>query len=190
MIDKIKVVNKGCCVAIIAILIPICVIGAWALTGFIGSFFPMSPVEFAGVLLKVDIPEGTTVISDVYSESSFPTGDGHTWTVLQIPHEKVNEFAASLKASPFWKPLPLSPELADQQAYLQPTIMFGLDGTIPIKNATGYYFFVDRQEASNKKDNSQTYDTFIPFSKRNSLNYTFGLFNDRDGKLYVWSIDT
>jgi len=170
--------NRGCLITssiIIVVVTAVCVI-----SGRITS----DPLNYAGSVLRIPVPDGTTVIVDDYMEPSFPTGDGYSWMVLQISPEKINEFAASLEASSIWMPLPLPPELAENERYLQPTIMSGVEGAIPITTSTGYYLFRDRQ-----KENGGP-DTIKPFYERSSLNYTFGLFNDKDGKLYIWSLDT
>ena len=171
------------------LLLLVCVVSCFFLV-FSDLITPQSPVEFASSALRIDIPKDTTVIVDNNDGPSFPLGDGYSWMVLQIPTEKAIEFTNSLKKSPIWKPLPLPKELAEAEHYLQPTFEFGLEGTIPITTSTGYYFFIDSQEEYNKRNAKQTYDTTEPFYKRPSFNFTFGLFDDQDGKLYLWSIDT
>ena len=155
-------------------------------------FLPKSPTSYASQALRINIPKGTTVIIDDYEEPSFPLGDGYSRMVLQIDPEEIVEFTNSLKASPIWKPLPLPEELAKGIDYLQPSNGFGLEGNIPIPitTATGYYVFIDSQEEYNKRHNTQDYDTSQPFYDRPSFNFTFGLFDDKDGRLYLWSIDT
>ena len=158
----------------------------------IPTFIPANPIKLAGSMLDVDIPEGSTVLTnnDTGGRLPFPGGasDGATFIILQIPPEKVVEFADTLADSPSWKALPLSPEFAGHEEEFQPS--FGIEGTIPITTSTGYYFFVDWQEEYNKEKGEQEYDTTKPFYERISENFTFGLFNDKDGKLYVWGIDT
>ena len=175
--------KPGCLIAIIVILA--------AIVGCVSyANIKTDPLTFASEAVRVGIPQGTTVIIDDYSEPSFPTGDGHSFTVFQIPPNKINEFRETLKNSFDWKPLPLPKELAENENFLQPTFMSGGHGEIPISSATGYYIFIDEQEEYNKEKNSQTYDIATPFYARYSFNYRFGLFNDKDGKLYIWSIDT
>jgi hypothetical protein len=167
-----KVSKKGWLIAFIVFVVAIgaCVVDA---------FIPDSPVKYISSVLRIKIPKGTTVISDDYSEPSFPTGDGYSWTILQVPPEKITEFVSSIEASPIWKPLPLSSELASHEHYIQPAFMFGVEGEIPITTSEGYYVFIDRQD-----------NTIKPFYERPSFNYTFGLFNKKDGKLYFWNLDT
>jgi hypothetical protein len=152
-----------------------------------------NPVNLASSLLRTDLPQGTTVITNVDTGPGLPipggASDGYSFLVLQIPPEKTTGFAGKLK-SPLWKPLPLAPDLAKAERYLQPTIMSGVEGNIPIATSTGYYLFFDRQEEYNRTHSRQTYDTTRPFYERSSSNYTFGMFDDQSGKLYLWSIDT
>ena len=178
-----KNTNNDCLIIVLTfvggviILILACVI--------INSLVPSNPVSFASSSLRIAIPKDTTVIIDEYSEPSFPTGDGYSWTVLQIQTDKIDEFKESLKNSSDWKPLPLPKELAENEQFLQPTFMSGVEGEIPIASATGYYIFIDEQ-----KEGKQSSDIATPFYERFSFNYRFGLFNDKDGRLYIWSIDT
>jgi hypothetical protein len=171
--------KPGCLIAIVVVLVAIriCVFD---------SYISSNPLNFASKAVRVGIPKGTTVIIDDYSEPSFPTGDGYSFTVLQIPPDKINEFINSLKKSTDWKPLPLPKELAENERFLQPTIMASVNGEIPIASATGYYIFIDEQ----KEENRQSPEMATPFYERYSFNYRFGLFNDKDGRLYIWSIDT
>ena len=175
--SKIKL-KPGCLISIIVILI---LIGICSYEAYISS----DPINFAGKAVRVKIPKGTTVIVDDYSEASFPTGDGYSWTVLQIPSNKINEFKDLLKNSPNWKPLPVTQELAEHEHFIQPTFMLGVQGEIPIKSATGYYIFIDEQVEERGGP-----DIDLPFYERSSFNFRFGLFDDRDGRLYIWSIDT
>lgn len=170
-------------------LIPLGIVVFLIFACILYAHFQSQPLWYAHSLLKVSIPKGTTVVTDVFEEPSFPLGDGYSWMVLQIPIEKAGEFAHSLEASTSWKPLPLPAELAGCEHSLQPT-MADLEGTIPIAESSGYYFFVDAQEEHNKKHESQDYDTQLPFCERKSLNFRFALFNVRDGRVYIWSIDT
>lgn len=174
--------KPSCLLAIIIILVAIGLCVSYA-------SIKTDPLVFASEAVRVEIPSGTTIITDDYSEPSFPTGDGHSFTVLQIPPHKIDEFREILKNSYEWKPLPLPKELAENENFLQPTFVSGGYGEIPISSATGYYIFIDEQEEHNKERNGQ-YDIATPFYKRYSFNYRFGLFNEKDGKLYIWSIDT
>jgi hypothetical protein len=162
---------------VVVLAIGVCVIDA---------AIPSNPVTFAQKALRVKIPEGTTVIIDNYSEPSFPSGDGYSWTVLQISPDQIDEFITSLEKFPGWKPLPLPEELAEHERFLQPTIMLFGEEEIPITTATGYYLFIDEQV----EERRQSSDIATPFYARPSFNYRFGLFNDKDGRLYIWSIDT
>ena len=145
----------------------------------IESFIPDNPVKYVSSALRIKIPNGTTVFNDDYSEPSFPTGDGYSWTILQVPPDKITILVNSIEASPIWNTLPLPPELVEHEHYIQPNSMFGVEGEIPITTSDGYYVFIDRQD-----------ETSEPFYERSSFNYTFGLFNIEDGKLYLWSLDT
>jgi hypothetical protein len=153
---------------------------------------PENPIDLASSMLRIKLPEGTTVVTNDDTGPGLPipggASDGYTFLVLQIPYEKIGEFTNILEASSYWKPLPLPIELAQHEEYLQPT--FGIKATIPIATSTGYYLFIDSQEEYNKEHGKQTYDTTRPFYERFSFNYTFGLFNDKDGKFYLWRIDT
>ena len=102
--------------------------------------------------------------------------------VLQIPPEKITEFSAKLHNASAWKPLPLPEEFAQNEHYLQPNRLFGVKGTIPITTAKGYYLFQDSQIGR--------YDTTKPFYERSSFNFTFALFDERDGKVYIWVLST
>jgi hypothetical protein len=115
--------------------------------------------------------------------------DGHTFVILQIPSEKIVEFTGILEKSPFWKPLPLSLEFSGHEEEFQPSL-FSIEETIPVTTSTGYYFFIDYQGEYNKQKGEQVYDTTQPFYERDSEDFGFGLFDDKDGKLYIWSIDT
>lgn len=171
--------KPGCLIsiAIILILIGICSFDAYTSN---------DPIRFASRAVRVKIPKETTVIIDDYSEASFPTGDRYSWTVLQIPSNKISEFKEVLKNSSDWKPLPVTKELVEHENFIQPTFMLGVQGEMPIKSATGYYIFIDEQI----EEREETSFTEMPFYERPSFNFRFGLFDDRDGRLYIWSIDT
>lgn len=175
-----------------------CLITVWTLIGIIfvliltcviSILIPENPIAIASSMIRSDLPKGTAIVNDDYDGPSFPLGDGYTWIVLQIPAEEISRFKNSLAETPYWKSLPLPTELAENERYLQPSF-FGVNETIPIDTSTGYYLFIDHQEEYNKAQKRQAYDTSIPFYKRASLNYTFGLFNDKDGRLYLLRFDT
>ncbi len=165
------------------VLIIICIVILAIVASYIYLLIKENPVRYVSRLLNVEIPKGSVVIIDKYDAASI----GYSWTVIQIPSEKINEFTNSLKESFDWKPLPLPTELAQNDWCLQPPRL--ADGKIPISNAIGYYVLFDAQEAYNKKNNTHTYATEIPLCKRFSQNFLFGLFNEKDGRLYVWQID-
>jgi hypothetical protein len=173
--------------ALVAGLIILACISA-CLISFLGL---EDPVMLASSMFRVKLPNNTTVIANDNSPGlPFPGGasDGYVFIVLQISSEKIAEFTNTLKESSYWKSLPLSEELAQNENWLQPSI--GIEETIPITTSTGYYLFIDSQEEYNKEHGEQYYDTSKPFYDRLSFNFTFGLFNDKDGKLYLWHIDT
>jgi hypothetical protein len=163
-------------------------------TCLISVFKPEDPKKLAGSISRVKLPIGTTILTnnDTYTGLPIPGGasDGYTYLVLQIPSDKIVEFEATLKQSSYWKPLPLSAELAEHEDIIQPSISGGIEETIPIASSTGYYLFIDSQEEYNKSSGEQVYDIATPFYDRYSYNFTFCLFNDKDGKLYIWSLDT
>ena len=170
------------------VLLPLVCIGSCLFSVFV----PVDPLELASSMSGVDLPKGTTVLTNNDTGPGLPVpggaSDRYTFIVLQIPPEKIIEFAGTLEKSSLWKPLPLSPEFAGHEDRLQPS--FGIEETIPITTSTGYYLFVDYQEEYNKEKGKQIYDTTKPFYERYSENFKFGLFNDKDGKLYLWRIDT
>ena len=155
---------------------------------------PEEPISLARSMSRVEFPKDTTIVTNNDTGPGLPipggASDGYTFLVLQIPPEKIGEFTTTLIKSSFWKPLPLSSELADHEKYIQPSFMYGVEETIPIATATGYYLFIDRQEEYNISTGKQVYEIATPFYERSSYNFTFCLFNDKDGKLYLWRIDT
>jgi hypothetical protein len=165
-------------------------IGVFFTYGLFSDLFSDDPISYANRVLDIRMPKGTTVTTDIYEKPSFPTGDGHSWIILQIPSGKVAEFEKSLKSSSKWKPLPLSSNLIENEQCLQPSNMFGVKGEIPTSGTEGYYFFSDWQANYNKSKKEQIYDTSIPLCKRPSLNILFSLFDTTDNKLYIWKIDT
>jgi hypothetical protein len=160
----------------------------------VAILIPENPIKLASSMSRVELPKGTTIVTNNDTGPGLPipggASDGYTFLVLQIPPEKVVEFTTTLKKSPFWKPLPLSAELAEHEEYIQPSFMGGVEETIPIATSTGYYLFIDSQEEYNKSSGKQVYEVATPFYERYSYNFTFCLFNDKDGKLYLWRIDT
>lgn len=155
---------------------------------------PEDPIRVARSMSGVELPKGTTILTniDTYTGLPIPGGasDGYTFLVLQIPPQKIGEFTTTLEKSSFWEPLPLSPELADHEEYIQPSFIYGVEETIPIASVTGYYLFIDRQEEHNKSSGKQVYEIATPFYERYSYNFTFCLFDDQVGKLYLWRSDT
>lgn len=178
---------KGC---LLTAMLAACCLLLLAGACLVSLFMPKSPQQAAADLLNLELPDGVQVVRDVYAEPSFPTGDGYTWTVLQIPAEQVANFKQTLRQSPNWKPLPLPPELAAGESVLQPRFMSGVDGEIPLKTAVGFYLFIDHQEEYNRAHGEKRYDTDQPFYERPSYNFLFAVFDEADGKLYIWSLDT
>ena len=174
----------------LAIAIPI---GFLIFTCVLEPLLPGYQIRLASSMLRTKLPKGTTaIVIDDSPGLPFPGGasDGYTFLILQIPPKKIAEFTNTLEESPIWKPLPLPARLAENEHFLQPRIIGAIEETIPIDSSTGYYLFIDHQEEYNKAHDSQTYDTAKPFYERSSLNYTFGMFDDKTGKLYLWSLDT
>jgi hypothetical protein len=158
-------------------------------------FIPEDPIKLGSAMAEVELPKGTTIAKSNDTGPGLPipggASDGFTFIVLQIPPEKIAEFTTTLAKSPYWKPLPLSPELAGQQEkLLQPSIAGGIEEVIPIATSTGYYLFIDRQAEYYKSSGEYLEEIPTPFYKRHSYNFTFCLFNDKDGKLYLWRLDT
>lgn len=155
---------------------------------------PEDPFKLASAIARVELPKGTTIASNNDTVPGLPipggASDGYAFLVLQIPPEKIAEFTSTLKKSPFWKPLPLSAELAEHEDVIQPSIAGGVQETIPIATSTGYYLFIDHQAEYNKKTGKQVYEVATPFYDRYSYHFSFCLFNDKDGKLYIWNLDT
>ncbi len=160
----------------------------------VSALIPENPIKLGSSMSRVELPKGTTIVTDNDTGPGLPipggASDGFTFLVLQIPPEKIVEFTTTLKESSFWKPLPLPAELAEHERAIQPSIAGGIEETIPIATSTGYYLFIDKQEEYNKRSGKQVYPIETPFYERRSFNFTFGLFNDKDGKLYLWRLDT
>ena len=125
------------------VIITVCVLILSIIASCVYLSIPENLVYYVSRVLNVEIPKGSVLIIDKYEPPSIPLGDGYSWTVIQIPSEKIGEFTNSLKESPDWKPLPLSTELAQNDWCLQPDLA---DGEIPISEATGYYMLHDGQD--------------------------------------------
>ncbi len=168
-------------VGLSVLLIMVCVIYC-----LFSALIPQSAVVFASSMLRTKLPEGTIILTNE-DNSGFdlpiPGGisDGDIFMILQIPLEEKAEFSNTLKASIAWKDLPLPTEFVEN--------VFNGD-RMPLTASTGYYLFIDSQEEYNKTHNKPDYDTTRPFYERYSYNYTFGLFNKKDGKLYLVRFDT
>ncbi len=188
-----KKTKKGCLTGcLVAAAIPvILLIGACV----IDACTPGNPAKLAAALLDTPLPDGTASVTKDDTGSGLPVpggaSDGYTWLVLKVPSNQVTNFAQRIAASAHWKPLPLPPELAAGEKYLQPTIMHGVQGHIPFETARGYYLFTDEQDEYNKKYPKRSgYDVSKPFYERPSLDYIFGVFDETTGTIYVWSINT
>jgi hypothetical protein len=154
---------------------------------------PGRPIRLAKSMIRTDLPGGTTVLTiDDDPGLPFPGGasDGYTFIILQIPSEQTSEFANSLNESQSWKRLPLPVVFLVNESLLQPDITDDQENTIPLDSPNGYYLFIDHQEEYNQTHRDQTYDTKKPFYERASFNFTFALFDEKTGKLYIWSLDT
>lgn len=143
---------------------------------FIPDLFPESTVHYASRASRVKVPEDAMVIKD-YSSPLSVQGDAETVVILQIPPEEIQNFIATLAVSPDWIPLPLSEYLAENEPCLQPS--YG-HGEIPIAHVSGYYTFRDRA----------TYQIEEPLCKRADAHFFFGVFNEENGKLYLYNIDS
>ena len=163
-------------VFIFTIVLVLAMIIADALGAFEGGG---DPIEYANRILHINLPDDTSVIVDEYAGPSSSTGDGYSWSVLQVSQEEMDFFASRLAYNSHWQPLPISADLVQCEDNLQPKFVSGIEGEIPVSDATGYYFFTDNQE-----------DSPEPFCERISYSYKFALFDDGDGKLYLWHIDT
>ena len=171
---------------LVALLIGACVIEAC---------IPRNPVKLAAGLLDTPLPAGTVSVTKDDTGPGLPipggASDGYTWLVLKVPSGQITNFVQKIAASPHWRPLPLPPELDAGAKYLQPTIMNGVNGHIPLETAKGYYLFTDEQAEYNKKYPKRSgYETAKPFFERCSLDYIFGVFDESTGMIYVWSINT
>ncbi|MFZ5856375.1 MAG: hypothetical protein ACOYZ6_06055 [Chloroflexota bacterium] len=155
----------------------------------ISFVIPTNPITLASSMAQVDIPTGVTVRTNDDTGPGLPipggASDGYTFLVIQIPPAKISEFSQTLTNSNIWKPLPLPQEFIDNEWLLQPD-----NGTIPLDTLKGSYLFVDRQDSYNKNHKERRYDTSQPFYERYSFNFTFGLFDDKTGLLYLWRLDT
>lgn len=159
---------------------------------FFSVFFSESD-SLDGGLSEVSLPKGTIVIKNKSAGDGLPlpggASDGYTFLLLQIPPSEIVVFARRLENSSAWRSLPLSSELSKNQKWLQPSI--AINETIPIAaTSSGYYMFVDFQEVNKRRKSKSADEVAKPFHERHSLNFKFGLFNDKDGKLYLWRLDT
>lgn len=174
----------------------IVLIVACSVTFLIWLFFPTSAVTSAKGILRTPLPKDTKVAENDDSGPGLPipggASDGYTWLVLQIPLSQITNFSKTLSASPSWKRLPLPPELAVGERYLQPTIMHGVKGHIPLETAKGFYILIDQQAEWNQgfPRPNPPYETSKPIWERPSCDYSFGVFDENTGRLYVWSINT
>lgn len=105
-------------VPITAGLLLLSVLGCMA-SCLVSILIPEDPLDLASSMSKVKLPKGTTILTNNDTGPGLPipggASDGYTFLVLQIPPEKIAEFTTTLKKSSFWKPLPLSSELAEHQ---------------------------------------------------------------------------
>lgn len=184
--QKSKPLSKGC---VIAAAVPAGICGLLTLICIISSFIPTNPIKLASSMAQVDIPKGATVLTNDDTGPSLPipgnASDGYTFLIVQIPPKRMLEFSLALADSDVWKSLPLPQEFIDNEWLLQPD-----NGTIPLDTPTGYYLFVDWQEEYNKTHSEKSNDTTEPFYERDNFNFTFGLYDDKTGMLYLWSLDT
>lgn len=157
---------------------------------------PSDPVKLAEGLLRTKLPSGTKAASAEDTGPGLPipggASDGYTWLILQIPPDQATNFSRTVSAMPSWKRLPLPPELAAGERSLQPTIMDGVKGHIPLETAKGYYILIDQQVEWNQRipPPRPPYQTEKPIWERPSMDYTFGVFDETSGRVYVWSINT
>lgn len=176
-------------IPVMLVLIAACVVSC-----LVSLLVPQDPIKLARSISRVALPKGTTIVSNNDTGPGLPipggASDGYVFLVLQIPMEKIAEFTNTLSNSPDWKPLPVPAEFAEHERVLQPSISGGIDESIPITTSTGYYLFIDHQAEYNKRTGRDSYAVATPFYERPSYNFTFCLFNDLDGKLYLWRLDT
>jgi hypothetical protein len=181
--------QKGC---LIGCLTPVVLL--LALIGLM--CIPSNPVKVAEGLLRIELPNGTKAVSSKDTGLGLPipggASDGYTWLILQVPPNQLTNFAQKVSTVPFWKRLPLPPELAAGEKYLQPTIMDGVKGQIPLETARGYYILIDQQVEWNQRvpPPRPPYQTNTPIWERPSMDYIFGVFDETTGRVYVWSVNT
>ena len=156
---------------------------------------PPDPVQTAEGLLRTKLPAGTKAVSQHDTGRGVPipggASDGYTWLILQVPASEATNFVKAISHSSLWKRLPLPPELAAGEKQLQPTSMHGVAGHIPVETATGYYLLIDLQAEWNQRHHPRPpYDTSEPIWQRPSRDYTFGVFDEKTGRIYVWHVNT
>jgi hypothetical protein len=154
---------------------------------------PSDPTKTVEGLLGTNLPIGTQVLATEDTGPGLPlpggASDGHTWIVLQISEDQKSNFTHAVSSSLRWKRLPLPPDLTAQAQLLQP--MDKVKGHIPLKTAKGYFILIDRNYLRRLTTRSpeQLYEPNRSLSA-DGCNFTFGLFDETTGKVYVWDIDT
>jgi hypothetical protein len=189
MIGKLKPVEIGCLAISFVVLAGL----GFLLLGWV--ILPSDPVKTAEGLLRTKLPPGTKAASRGGSGPGLPipggASDGYIWLILQVPRHEATNLAKTISNSPLWKQLPLPPELAAGEKYLQPSHFDGVKGHIPLETAAGYYLLIDFQAEWNEKHNPRPpYKTSLPIWERPSMDYTFGVFDEKTGRIYVWHINT
>ncbi len=193
---EMKKITKGCLIgSLAAVAIPMFLVMLLVGACLIDACIPRNPVKLAAALLQTSLPAGTKAVTKDDTGPGLPipggASDGYSWLVLQIPPSQMANFSQRISASPLWKRLPLPPELAAGERSLQPTIMSGVRGRIPLETAKGYYLFIDEQAEYNRQYPDRSgYDTSKPFYDRYSLDLIFGVFDDSTGMIYVWRVNT
>ncbi len=188
--------TKGCLIGcLVAVGIPVLLVVGLVGACVIDAAIPRNPVKLAAAMLQTSLPPGTKAVTKNDTGPGLPipggASDGHSWIVLQIPPEQMAGLSTNLAAEALWRRLPLPPDLAAAERYLQPTIMHGVKGHIPLETARGFYFFMDEQAEMNKRyPDRKGYDTSKPFHERSSLDYIFAVYDETTGMLYFWRINT
>lgn len=194
-----KKLTRGCvfgCLAAAVMLVLLVAFLVFLVRGCLADAFgPRDPIKLAAALLDTPLPDGTAPETKEDTGAGLPVpggaSDGYTWLVLKVPSAQVKSFAQRIATSPQWKPLPLPPELAAGETFLQPTILDGGKGHIPLETAKGHYLFIDEQAEYNKKYPKRSgYDTSKPFYERPSFDYIFGVFDESTGTIYVFRMNT
>lgn len=178
--------KKGCLVGCLALDVAI----LWLV---ILMCQPSEPTKTAEGLLRTELPIGTSVLATEDTGPGLPlpggASDGHKWIVLQISDEQKSNFTHTVSNSLRWKRLPLPTDLAVQEQLLQP--MDKVKGHIPLETAKGYFILIDRNYLRRLTTLSpeQLYESGRSLSA-DGCNFTFGLFDETTGRVYVWDIDT